>query len=138
MPAFSIQSKQKLFTCHPDLQLVFNTVIQYMDCIILEGYRGQEAQDKAFKEGNSKLQWPHGKHNQSPSLAVDVAPYPVDWKNTGRFLWFAGFVMGVSEMLYAQGKISHRLRWGGDFNHNYVYGDDKGLIDLPHFEILMS
>ena len=81
MPRFSQESFSKLSTCHQDLQILFYEVIKSFDCTILEGYRNEQDQEKAFKEGNSKLHWPNGKHNSSPSRAVDVSPYPIDWNN---------------------------------------------------------
>lgn len=135
MPMFSQASFSKLSTCHPDLQTVFFEVIRSFDCTILEGFRDQEDQDKAFMEGKSQLKWPHGKHNSQPSMAVDVAPYPVEWQNVKRFCWFAGYVLGIAQKLKDEGKIIHALRWGGDWNHDFDINDNK-FNDLVHFEII--
>lgn len=137
MPKFSNASKAKLATCHPDLQLLFNEVIKFFDCRVLEGFRNQADQDKAFEAGNSKLRWPNGKHNRTPSIAVDVAPYPIDWKKRDRFYWFSGFVLGIAEQLKAQGKMTHAIRYGGDWNSNYEITDERGLQDLVHFELVV-
>lgn len=131
MPNFSLVSKTKLLTCHPELQRLFLEVIKHWDCQILEGHRGKEAQNKAFKEGNSKLQWPKGKHNKLPSLAVDVAPYPIDWKDTQRFIYFAGFVKGVAATL------GIKLRYGGDWDSD-TQMTDENFRDLVHWEIIES
>ncbi len=135
MPSFNAISEFRLQTCDPELIFLFNEVVKTFDCTILEGYRGKEAQEKAFNEGNSKLHYPHGKHNQKPSQAVDVSPHPLDWKNLSRFFWFAGFVMGTAEQLRQQGKMKNKIRYGGDWNRNYDITDEKGLRDLVHFEI---
>ncbi len=138
MPSFSVQSKLRLQTCHEDLQVLFNEVIKFFDCVILEGHRGQEAQDKAFAEGKSKLKWPSGQHNAIPSMAVDVAPYDkastVDWQDVQRFHYFAGQVMCLARILLAQGKIKHAVRWGGDWDRDTEIKDEK-FRDLPHFEL---
>ncbi len=136
MPKFSEASIEKLKTCHVDLMTIFVAVIQKFDCSIIYGYRGKEDQDKAFKTGKSKLQFPDSKHNSMPSMAVDAAPFPIDWSNTTRFFWFAGYVMGVADQLYLEGKISHKVRYGGDWNVNYNIDDEKGLRDLVHFELV--
>ena len=136
MPKFGAESKKQLETCHPDLQLLFNTVIQFVDCKVIEGHRNQAQQEKEFNEGDSKLHYPFGRHNSIPSNAADVAPYPILWTNLARFYWFAGIVMGVAKMLKAQGKISHDVRYGGDWNRNYEITDEKGLRDLVHFELV--
>lgn len=138
MPSFSKDSFSALSTAHIDLQTVFYEVIKHIDCKVLQGHRDQAAQEAAFAAGRTTLHYPQSKHNSLPAFAVDVAPYPVDWSNLNRFYWFAGIVLGISEMLFAQGKITHKLRWGGDWNQNYDISDEHGLRDLPHFEIVGS
>lgn len=136
MPKFSESSKQKLSTCHPDLQNLFNEVIKYFDCTIIEGFRNEEDQNQAFKTGNSKLKWPNGKHNKSPSNAVDVVPYPIDWKDTNRMRFFAGMVLGIAQMMKAQGRMNYAVRWGGDWNMNTDL-KDQSFNDFPHFELVI-
>lgn len=136
MPKFSTTSKTRLDTCHPELQLLFNTVIETFDCSILVGHRGQADQDDAFRTGKSKLNWPNSKHNSTPSMAADVAPYPIDWTNIKRFYWFGGYVLGIADMLYSSGKMQHRVRYGGDWDRDFDLADEKGLSDLVHFELV--
>jgi hypothetical protein len=128
MPSFGKSSQDKLATCDPRLQKVFNEVIKYFDCTVIEGHRGEEAQNKAFAEGKSKLKYPQGKHNKTPSLAADVLPYPIDWNDTNRMRYFAGFVVGIAATM------GIKLRWGGDWNQNTELKDNS-FNDLPHFEI---
>lgn len=135
MAEFAKQSEQRLMQAHPDLITLFRTVVKKFDCIVLESFRDKEKQDEAFKNGNSKLQWPHGKHNQLPSLAVDVAPYPLDWKDLSRFYHFAGFVQGTAEMLLQDHKITHKIRWGGDWDSDQNLSEEK-FKDLVHFEVI--
>ncbi len=135
MPAFGSQSLKILTTADTELQILFNEVIKFIDCQILEGFRNEQDQEKAFEKGNSKLHWPNGKHNHLPSLALDVSPYPIEWNNLSRFYWFAGIVIGTSIQLKLQGKMTHNIRYGGDWNRNYDITDEKGLRDLVHFEL---
>lgn len=135
MPKFSQDSFSKLTTCHIDLQVLFFEVIKSFDCTILEGYRNQEEQEKAFLAGNTKLHWPHGKHNHQPSMAVDATPYPIEWSNTKRMYWFAGYVLGLAQSLKDQGKMTHSIRWGGDWDSDKDLSDNK-FNDLVHFEIV--
>ena len=135
MPKFSSDSFSKLSTCHPDLQVLFYEVIKNFDCQILEGYRNQEDQEAAFASGNTKLHFPNGKHNHQPSMAVDVSPYPVDWKNAPRFYWFAGYVMGIAQKLKDEGKMTHAIRYGGDWNGDDNIDNDS-FKDLVHFELV--
>ena len=128
MPQFGRRSKEQLSSCHPDLQKLFNEVIKYYDCTILEGYRSNENQLKAFNAGKSRIK-SGGKHNQSPSLAADVAPWPIDWKDKDRFYHFAGIVQGIAKML------NIKIRWGGDWDSDNDL-KDQTLYDLPHFELI--
>ena len=129
MPQFGERSARALETAHPDLQRLFVEVIKHYDCSVLEGHRGQVAQEEAVAKGLSKTHWPDSKHNKYPSLAVDVAPYPINWKDTERFYHFAGFVKGVAEMLGI--KIRCGCDWDGDTDLH-----DQTFMDLPHFELL--
>ena len=128
MAKFGSRSKKNLSSCHSDLQKVFNEVIKKVDCSVLCGHRGEEDQNKAFDEGRSKVKYPNGRHNADPSYAVDVTPYPVDWKDRERQTLFAGYVIGV-----AQG-MGIDLRWGGDWDQDFQVSDNK-FDDFPHFEI---
>ena len=128
MPRFGKSSKKRLLTCDKRLQEIFNEVIKYIDCSVLEGHRGEKRQNKLQEEGKSKVRYPKGRHNASPSLAVDVAPYPIDWNDRERFHLFAGYVLGVARGL------GYTLRWGGDWNMNFKVNDNK-FDDFPHFEI---
>lgn len=136
MPFFSKLSLARLATAHPELQLLFNEVIKEMDCTVIEGYRDEAAQEAAFKAKKSKLHYPFGKHNSTPSSAVDIAPFPIDWQDTQRFLFFAGFVLGVAFKLREQGLMKHKIRWGGDWNSNKVFSDET-FVDLVHYEIIL-
>ena len=128
MPHFGRRSLHRLRTVDPRLQTLLTRVVQTYDCTILEGHRGEAAQNAAFDAGKSKLRWPNGNHNAYPSRAVDVAPYPVDWNNTKRFYHFAGFVQATALQLDIP------IRWGGDWDRDYDL-DDQRFNDLVHFEI---
>jgi peptidoglycan L-alanyl-D-glutamate endopeptidase CwlK len=128
MPKFGKKSMSKLETCHEDLQQLFYQVIKQFDCSVLEGHRGEELQNKYFDEGKSKVKFPKGRHNANPSKAVDVVPWPIDWDDTDRMYYFAGFVKGIAAMLDIP------IRWGGDWNDNTEV-KDTGFKDLPHFEL---
>lgn len=137
MPNYSTISKSRLVTCHEDLQTLFNEVIKYYDCTIVYGHRGEIAQNQAYAEGKSQLKWPNSKHNKWPSLAVDAAPFEktaIDWGKL-QSSNFAGFVMGIAAMLFAEGKITHRIRSGADWDMDNDV-DDTTFWDACHFEII--
>lgn len=135
MPKYSDTSKQRLAACHKDLQLIFGTVIPHFDNSILCGHRNEKEQNQAFDSGRSKVRWPNGKHNRVPSMAVDAAPYPIDWDDRERFYYFAGYVLGVADMLHGEGLISHRVRFGGDWDRD-TQVKDNGWDDLVHYELV--
>lgn len=135
MPEFSQTSLNRLHTCHEDLQLIFKRVVQRRDCTILQGHRTQDEQNQVFADNKSKVEWPNSKHNSFPSMAVDVAPYPIDWNDRGRFYMFAGYVQAIAEEMLATGLINHSLRYGGDWDSD-TDTDDQKFHDLPHFELI--
>lgn len=129
MYKFGKSSEQKLQTCHVDLQAVLHRAIACVDFTILEGTRDEATQNAAYATGKSKLKFPQSKHNHSPSLAVDIAPYPIDWKNRERFSYLAGIVIATAN------EMDIALRWGGDWDKD---GDltDNHFDDLVHFELV--
>lgn len=136
MPKFSQDSFSKLSTCHHDLQVLFFEVIKYFDCTVLQGYRNQVDQEKAFLDGNTKLHYPNGKHNAQPSMAVDVTPYPVDFNDSKLSIWFGGYVMGIAQKLKDEGKMSHSVRWGGSWDGLGRLDTSGQLNDADHFELV--
>ena len=125
---FGNKSKERLVTCDERLQKVFNEVIKYVDCSILEGHRDERKQNMFYAEGKTKVKYPMGRHNVSPSRAVDVTPYPVDWNDRERQTLFAGFVLGIAR------SMGISLRWGGDWNRNFKVNDNN-FDDFQHFEL---
>lgn len=127
---FSQRSLDRLATCDERLRRVMTAALEGApsDFTILCGHRTEAEQAAACAAGNSKTPWPKSKHNSLPSRAVDVAPYPIDWNDLGRFRDLAHHVMEVAA------ELGVRLRWGGDFNMNGK-PDDK-FVDMPHFELL--
>ncbi len=120
MYKFSNRSKSNLNGCDAKLQILFEQVIEEFDCSVICGHRKRKEQNDAFLRGNSKLRFPHSKHNSKPSRAVDVVPYPIDWDNIDRF----------EELSVIVKRIAHELGievvWGGDW---------KNIVDMPHWEI---
>lgn len=121
MPRFSKRSLERLSTCHPDLQRLMHAVIERFDIAVLCGHRTREEQERAYRRGFSKARFGQSKHNAMPSLAVDVAPYPIDWNDLDRFHEMARIVKEEAARLGIQ------IRWGGDFN---------SFFDGPHFELV--
>lgn len=137
MYKFSKRSEQRLSECDKDLQLICNTLIQYIDFSIVTGYRSPAEQLKKVEQGLSKVKV--SKHNSNPSLAVDIKPYPL-LKNDNhsvreQFYYLGGYAMGVAKVLKAQGLITHDVRYGGDWNRDGKI-TDNGFDDLYHIELI--
>ena len=67
-------------------------------------------------------------HNNKPSLAIDVAPYPIDWDDKISFYHFVGYVKGTADQL------GIKIRCGADWNCNNNL-HDQTFFDLTHFEL---
>ena len=107
------------------LQNIFNEVVKDFDCTVTEGLRSQERQNELVAQGKSKTKF--GKHVLGK--AMDVYPYPVDFKDRDRFHYFGGYVKGIAK---SQGV---KIRWGGDWDGDFETKDNV-FDDLCHFEIL--
>ena len=137
MPKFGRRSRQRLKGVDARLVSVLNEVVKYFDITVIEGLRSQERQNELVKQGKSKTKF--GKHVQGK--AVDIAPYPIDWKARDDFHYLGGFVLGIAA------KLGVNVRWGGDWSSPSLDKDvmsgreqrttkDNGFDDLVHFEII--
>ena len=115
------KSGPRLATVHPDLAKICELAAQTVDMEVLEGHRGRAAQEHDVAIGTSTLHYPHGDHNQWPSIAVDVVPTPCDWNDTD------GFNQVHLAMQTAAEYYGIVLRWGGDWHKPH---------DMPHHELL--
>ncbi len=121
---------KQLNTCHPDLIRVFLRVCSGWDCTVIEGKRTPRQQRIYEAHGASQtLESKHVYPLGSPSLAVDVAPYPIRWQDLVRFYAFAGFVVGTAR------EMGVTLRWGGDWDSDRDF-HDQDLVDLVHYELV--
>lgn len=129
MPHFGKRSKRNLVTCDKRLQKLFNEVIKHFDCSVIEGHRGEQEQNSAFHSGRSMVKFPGSKHNSVPSMAADVLPYKIDWKDTDRIYMFVGFVRGIAI------SMGINIRVGADWDSDTEVRD-QNFHDLPHFELI--
>jgi peptidoglycan L-alanyl-D-glutamate endopeptidase CwlK len=130
VPTFSAASLKQLATCHPDLIRVFTRVCSSWDCTVIEGKRTEARQRVYLATGASRtMQSKHVYPLGSPSLAVDVTPYPIRWKDYLRLYAFAGFVLGVAN------EMGVKLRSGLDWDSDRNFAEET-FIDANHFEII--
>ena len=126
------RSLARLATCHEHLQLLMNTALADPRCpsdiSIIEGHRGRERQNALKAEGKSQLSYPRSKHNSSPSLAVDVAPYidgSISW-DWAHYRPLAAHIEQVWRELFDAGRVSGSLEWGGTW---------RRFPDAPHWQL---
>lgn len=132
MSTYGATSLGRLATCHPVLQTLMHRAMTTcpagLDWMIVCGHRTKEEQEAAVKSGASRLHYPKSKHNQSPSLAVDVAPWV-----RGAVSWFApdyppiaSHIKATWETMTEAERGGHTLSWGGDWT---------SFVDRPHWEL---
>ena len=144
MPNFSRRSRAIVDTCHNDIIAVCNELILITDFTVLHGHRKPEEQFELFKRGrfykegewvlsNKTLVVTHydgykklSKHNGDPSDAIDITPYPINWKNLKRIHFLAGSFLTMAYRLRIQNIITSSFSWGGHWNK---------FKDYPHFQI---
>lgn len=121
---FSAKSQEYLNTCHPDIQRVFHRVMSYqeMDFTVLEGQRTDERQMMLFADGKSQLDGVINKsrHQSTPSEAIDVAPYPINWESLPEFNRLATLIFRACL------EEGVHLEYGGHW---------KNFKDYPHWEL---
>lgn len=127
---FGTRSRLALNSCHMDLVALAESALGVgMDFAVVEGHRSAERQAEMYHKGLSKLQWPDSMHNKEPSLAFDLAPWPIDWRDTQRFYHLAGIVRAIAS------EHGVELRWGGDWDCDFDLRD-QNFMDLGHFELV--
>lgn len=131
---FSQRSRQRLQSCHRDLQLLMREALWSPDCpmdfTVLEGHRGEERQNELQAAGKSQLRYPNSKHNTFPSMAVDIAPWvngTISW-DWDHFNPLADHILDTWAMLVLDGRTSgeFKLTWGGTW---------RSFPDGPHFQL---
>jgi peptidoglycan L-alanyl-D-glutamate endopeptidase CwlK len=124
MPRFGRKSKERLKGVKPKLVNVLNELVKIMDVTIIEGLRTEARQKELVAQGKSKTKY--SKHLQGK--AVDLAPYPINWKDRERFHYMGGMVRGIGK------QMGVRIRWGGDWDSDGEIKDNS-FDDLVHVEI---
>lgn len=130
------RSREALATVEPALaELVCRArdVVPF-DLTVTCGRRSREEQERAVREGHSRVHWPHGKHNVEregeKARAVDVHPYPIDWQDQRRYVFLAGVMTALGD------RMDTPVRWGGNWDGDATLITDQRLVDLPHYELL--
>lgn len=138
MPNFGTASKAALKKCHPLLRAIAEEAIKEIDFKVLDATRGRLAQEKAFRQGNSKARFGDSAHNYVPAIAFDLFPAPYIWpddttKTAEQRKQARQAFIDLSKVILRIGKEKGTpLRWGGDWNMD---GNLSDGWDMPHFEL---
>ena len=124
MPRFGKRSRERLKGVDSRLVNILNELVKIMDVTIIEGLRTKERQEELVSQGKSQTKF--SKHIEG--RAVDLAPYPIDWKDRERFHYMGGMVRGIGKQMGVD------VRWGGDWDSDGEIKDNK-FDDLVHVEI---
>lgn len=149
--SFGKRSQVNLDTCHKDIQYILNELIKIYDFTVISGIRTTEEQKALFADGKTKLDGINKKSKHQGredsegnivSFAVDIMPWKKGTnafsgheKDNRRFYTMMGMVKAIAARLLEEGKISHTVRFGLDWNGDDTY-KDQTFDDLPHFELV--
>lgn len=115
--------EDKLTTCCEAINDWFHRIKKiWPEAHVAVGYRDKEDQEKAFKEGKSKLHWPDSRHNATTSAGKpDSHAVDLFFLENGKAVWpIARYHELAAEICSAE------VFWGGKF---------KELGDFDHFEV---
>ena len=124
MYKFGKRSRDRLRGVDVRIINVLNELIKIMDVTVIEGLRSADRQKELLAKGATKVKY--SKHMDG--RAVDIAPYPIDWKDRDRFHYMGGMIRGIAKQLNVP------IRWGGDWDSDGEV-KDNGFDDLVHIEI---
>lgn len=148
---FGRSSRERLDTCHPDIILILTEALAHspIDFGVSEGVRSEAKQLEYFLAGKSRLdprnpdqrdKCRHLPNDDGVSMAVDVYAW-VHGKQElsydfNHLSLIAGVILSTASTLYNAGAVSHRLRWGGNWDSDGEIITDQSFNDLPHFELV--
>ncbi len=128
MYKFSQRSLDNLKNVDERLVRICNELIKRVDFTVIEGFRSLERQKELYDKGFSKIDGisKKGKHNYSPSLAIDIIPYkkghnPFDGSKESDIM----FNNLAKEFKQVAKELGINITWGGDWK----------MRDYPHFQL---
>ena len=151
----SSTSEERLNTCHKDLQLIIKESLahSFVDLGVAQGERSIEQQQQYYNEGKSQVNpkayasigdlLQKGKHIvdgriRKKSMAVDIYAYyngSAQW-DVEHLCYLAGVITATAKRLKEECRITHDIRWGGNWSNDGVLIIDQNFVDLPHYELI--
>lgn len=128
-PRYRAISEKRLAGAHPKLQTLIYAAWEQMDFLVMDSQRGKAAQEMAFKLGRSKAKFGQSAHNWAPAIALDLAPFPINWNKTEPFKKLQFEIIRPLAK-----KMGIPIRQGLDWNMNGIITDES-FVDWPHVEL---
>jgi len=135
---FSKRSFERMQGVHPDLIVIFTEAIK--TCPIdfgvpaTGGLRTVKVQGKLFIDNKSKCDGILSISNHQTGNALDFYAYinkKASWDKVHLSI-IAGVIMATAKRLLKEGKISIKIKWGGEFGSQSFHG-----WDYPHIEVVV-
>ena len=120
----TLRGRDKLAGVNADLVRLVERAALLMPLVVLEGVRSKERQATLVADGKSQTM--NSRHLTGD--AIDLAPDPIDWKDTKRFYVMYGYLRGLAE------SMDLAIRCGADWDGDFTYSDQT-FHDLPHIEV---
>ena len=129
MPRFGKRSMANLEGVHPLLvDWAFRLVTKF-DITVSSGVRDLTTQRQYVASGASKtMNSMHLLQTDGYGHAIDIAPYPINYKRTRNFDIMAGIGLCLSW------EMDVPIRWGGDWDRD-LDPYDQSFNDTGHFEL---
>jgi len=162
MYKLGITSKVVYETLHEDLRKIIDRALQCsaVDFGLAHGYRSPEVQFEYYKKGRKKIEgeWiivnkskvityvdgykQLSMHNYQPARAFDFYVWIPGKKQLAyddkHLIFVAANLLCVANKLYEEGEITHKIRWGGNWDSDGEIIYDQNFDDLPHVELIMN
>lgn len=152
MSIFGKTSKKHMEKIHMDLKLILNKAIETcpVDFGVHDGGRTFNKQLEYFLNGKSQLdpripsklaRAMHVITKERPlAMAVDIhisetyKGKSLTW-NSLHLTAVAFYLIAVADILFNDGIITHRIRWGGNWDMDGIIQLDQNFDDNPHLEL---
>jgi len=135
---FSVSSTKNMKGVHPDLIIIFTEAIKNSPIDFgvpsTGGLRTAQVQEKLFLDNKSKCDGFLTISNHQTGNALDFYAYinrKASWDKVHLSI-IAGVIMATAKRLLKEGKISIKIKWGGEFGSQSFHG-----WDYPHIEVVV-
>ena len=103
-------------------------------------HQGKEVSPEIYQDDKDTGDYSYNNYGEPIiSFAIDAGPHPLDFGNASkkkaRFYYLNGVLQAVTYELLQKGEITHKLRWGGDWDGDGDY-EDQSFDDLNHWELI--